>query len=296
MKARQAGLALSEVLVAMALSLLVILAAASLLHASNGDFLHNGANTRIDDNGRFALAIVTQALRQAGYPGEPGESSDQDGAGAAAPAGPLPPLAIEGRDAASVASNANELGAPLPAINGSDAIAIRYAAGALAGAGAGSAMLNCAGFPASPGEWAWSIFYVAEASDGVAELRCKYKGPHGWGSDAVIRGVDSFQVLYGIDTDTPRDNVPNLYLSASAIDARDAALPPAERAMRPTWRRVTSVRIALLLHGERGSRTGTRLSIYELLPGEHLDEARLPPAMQRRARRLFAATVALRNP
>lgn len=294
MTVRQAGLALSEVLVAMALSLLVILAAASLLHASNSDFLHNGANTRIDDNGRFALAIVGQALRQAGYPGEPG---DQGGAEAAAPAGALPPLAIEGRDAASVAGSANGLGAPLPAINGSDAIAIRYAPGALAGVGgAGSAMLNCAGFPASPGEWAWSIFYVAEASDGVAELRCKYKGPHGWGSDAVIRGVDSFQALYGIDTDTPRDNIPNLYLSADAIDARDAALPPAEQAMRPTWRRVTSVRIALLLHGERGSRTGNQLSTYELLPGERLDEARLPPAMQRRARRLFAATVALRNP
>lgn len=290
MNAHQDGLAVSEILVAMALSLLVVLAAASLLHAANGDFLHNGANTRIDDNGRFALAIIGQALRQAGYPGEPGEPD------AASPVGPLSPLPIEGRDAASVASNANGLGLPLPAINGSDALAIRYAPGAIAGAGpAGSAMLNCAGFPANAGEWAWSIFYVAEASDGVAELRCKYKGQHGWGDDAVIRGVDAFQVLYGIDTDTPRDNVPNLYLSASAIDARDAALPAAEQAMRPTWRRVTAVRLALLLHGERGSRLGNQLSSYELLPGERLDEARLPPPMQRRARHLFTVTVALRN-
>lgn len=290
MNARQTGLAVAEVLIAMALSLLVVLAAASLLHASNGDFLHNGANTRIDDNGRFALAIIGQALRQAGYPGEPAE---RDAGGT-----PQPPLAVEGRDAASVASNSNGLGAALPAINSSDAIAIRYAPGAIAGAGAG-AMLNCAGFPATPGEWAWSIFYVAQASDGVAELRCKYKGQHGWGDDAVIRGVDAFQVVYGIDTDTPRDNVPNLYLTASAINARDAALPAPEQAEHPNWRRVTSVRIGLLLHGERGSRIGSRLSSYDLLPGAdasaHLDEANLPPAMQHRARRLFAATVALRN-
>ncbi len=300
MNARQTGMAITELLVAMALSLLVVLAAASLLQASNGDFLHHGANTRIDDSGRFALAVIGQVLRQAGYPGEPGEAIAAE---ASAASGAAPPLAIEGRDAAGVSANANGLGARRPAINGSDALAIRYAPGALGfagdGAAAANAMLNCAGFPANPGEWAWSIFYVAQASDGVAELRCKYKGQHGWGDDAVIRGVDAFQVVYGVDTDVPRDNIPNLYLTASAIDARDAALPAAEQAMRPTWRRVTSVRIGLLLHGERGSRIGGRLISYDLLPGAdpsaRLNEADLPPAMQRRSRGLFSATLALRN-
>lgn len=288
--AHQHGLALSEILIAMALSLLVALAAASLLHASSGDFLHNGANTRIDDNGRFALAIIGQSLRQAGYPGEPG-------AGAAAP---VPPLAIEGRDAASVATNSDGLGDAQTSVNGSDALAIRYLPTAIAGASAGGAMLNCAGFPAEPGEWAWSIFYLARAGDGIAELRCKYKGENGWGSDAVVRGVDAFHVLYGIDTDAPRDNIPNLYLTASGIDALDDLLPAPERVMRPHWRRITSIRIALLLHGERGSRGGSRLSSYELLPGAdpgaRIDEASLPAPMQHRARRRFTATVALRNP
>ena len=181
MRTRQHGLAVAEVLIAMALSLLVALTAASLLHASSGDFLHNGANTRIDDSGRFALAIIGQSLRQAGYRGEPG-----------AAAAATPPLPIEGRDAASVATNVEGLGAALPAINGSDALAIRYAPAAVVGATAGGAMLNCSGFPADPGEWAWSIFYIARASDGIAELRCKYKGENGWGSDAVVRGVDAF--------------------------------------------------------------------------------------------------------
>ncbi|MCE3263964.1 MAG: pilus assembly protein PilW [Pseudoduganella sp.] len=289
MIARQRGLAATEVLVAMLLSTLIALAAATLLHASNGDFLFNGANTRIDDNGRFALAIVGQSLRQAGYRGEPD-------------AGPVAaaPLAVAGRDAASVAAGAEGMGPALPAINGSDVLAVRYAPDAMAGAEGGGAMLNCAGFPGVPGEWAWSIFYVAKASDGVAELRCKYKGQNGWGADAVMRGVDAFHVLYGIDTDTPRDGVPNLYLNASGVDARDAALPLAEQAMQPSWRRVASVRVALLLHGERGSRPGTLLASYELLPGADPDavisEANLPAAMRQRTRRLFTATVALRNP
>ncbi|HEY0587576.1 MAG TPA: PilW family protein [Pseudoduganella sp.] len=290
MRMHQHGLAVAEVLIAMGLSLLVALTAASLLHASSGDFLRNGANTRIDDHGRFALAILGQSLRQAGYRGEPG---------AAAAAPPMPPLAIEGRDAAGVATNAEGLGDALPAINGSDALAIRYAPAAIAGAAAGGAMLNCAGFPADPGEWAWSIFYLARAGDGVAELRCKYKGEIGWGSDAVVRGVDAFHVLYGLDTDSTRDNIPNLYLTASGIDALDATLPAAERAMRPHWRRVTSVRIALLLHGERGSRVRDLPGSYQLLPGAdpdaRIDEASMPEPMRYRARRLFAATVALRN-
>lgn len=289
MSPRQAGLAMVEIMVALTLSLLVVLVASTLLHASNGDFMFNGANTRIDDNGRFALAILGQSLRQAGYPGEPDtEQATQ------------PPLAVEGRDAASVARDAEGMGDPLPAINHSDVLAIRYAPAAIAGAEDGSAMLNCAGFPAAaPGEWAWSIFYVARASDGVAELRCKYKSQHNWGADAVIRGVDAFHVLYAIDTDPVRDGLPNLYLTASAIDARDAALPPAEQAMRPNWRRVTGVRLALLLHGERGSRPGRRLTSYELLPGAdpeaRIDEASLPESMRHRTRRLLTASIALRN-
>lgn len=290
MIARQRGLAAAELLVAMMLSLLVVLAASTLLHASNGDFLHNGANTRIDDNGRFALAIIGQSLRQAGYPGEP---SDAGAFGA------LPPPGVTGRDAASVARHAEGMGGLLPPINGSDVLAIRYAPTALGAADGGSAMLNCAGFPADAGDWAWSIFYVARASDGVAELRCKYQSEHGWGADAVVRGVDAFHVLYGVDTDTPRDHIPNLYLTASDIDARDAALPEAERVQQPNWRRVASVRVALLLHGEPGSRTGSQLSRYELLPNADpqasVDEAGLPAIMRHRTRRLFGATVALRN-
>lgn len=289
MKRLQGGLALTEVLVAMMLSMLVALTAATLLHASNSDFMHNGANTRIDDNGRFALAIIGQSLRQAGFAGEPGAA-----AAAAAPA------AVMGRDAASVAKDAEGMGAPLPAVNASDVLALRYAPAAIGEAEGGSAMLNCAGFPANPGEWAWSIFYVAKAADGVAELRCKYRSENGWGADAVIRGVDAFHVLYGVDTDTPRDGVPNVYLTAGAIDARDALLPASEQAMQPSWRRVASIRIALLLHGERGSRPEGPLASHVLFPGAdpdaRVDEAMLPEPMRRRVRRQFNATVALRNP
>jgi type IV pilus assembly protein PilW len=153
--------------------------------------------------------------------------------------------------------------------------------------------------------------------DGEAELRCKYKGEHSWGSDAIVRGVDSFQVLYGIDTDTPADGIPNRYLNAAAIAALDAdllldgatAAAKAQDLNRKTWwKRVANVKVALLLHGEAHSRMGGVPATYDLHgsayadavgsrdAGVRIDERLLPAAQRQRVRRAFESSIALRNP
>jgi type IV pilus assembly protein PilW len=133
----------------------------------------------------------------------------------------------------------------------------------------------------------------ADAS-GETELRCKYRSASGWGADAIVRGVDSFQVLYGVDTDTPPDGVPNTYLNATAVQAIAG------------WKRVCSIKLALLLHGERNTRSDTVDARYDLFGPAYSDahgedlgvrvvESSLPPSQRLRARRLFSMTVALRN-
>jgi type IV pilus assembly protein PilW len=283
----QCGFGLAEVMVASAVGLLLTLVAAAMLIAANASYLNTGASTRVDDSGRFALAILAQAIRQAGY-----------GGGSGGP--PIDPAPIIGLDAASLSAHGAGIDHPLPSdANGSDVLAIHFTGSA------DGATVNCAGFQES-GEHAWSIFYVAEAGDGEAELRCKYRGASSWASDAIVRGVDSFRLLYGVDTDTPRDGVANQYLSASAIKALDEALEPvgataeeraSNRALSSYWRRVVAVRVSLLLHGEFASRpAGSPLQRYELLEGEPpIDEATLPDALQRRVRRVFTATYAVRN-
>jgi type IV pilus assembly protein PilW len=282
--ARQRGFGLAELMVAAALGLLLTLVAATMLVATNVSYLNTGASTRVDDSGRFALAILGQAIRQAGY--APGA------AGHAAAAGVDEPAPITGLDAASLNARGSATDDPLPSdANGSDVLAIHFKGSP------DGATINCAGFE-EVGDHAWSIFYIAEAGDGEAELRCKYRGVHGWAADAIVRGVDSFQLLYGIDTDTPRDGIPNQYLSASAIAARDDTIEPRDRAQQSYWRRVAAVRVALSLHGEFGSRPpGSPLQRHELFEGQPpLDEATLPVALQRRARRVFTATYAVHNP
>ena len=66
----------------------------------------------------------------------------------------------------------------------------------------------------------WSIFYVAANGDGEAELRCKYRGASGWGADAIVRGVDSFQVLYGVDTDVACRQYSQCCMSTPAASMR----------------------------------------------------------------------------
>jgi len=277
--ARRHGWGVVEFLIAIALGLLLTLLGSGLLLASSGNYRNHSDNVWLSDGGRYALAVMAQAIRQGAY-------SNWDSEAAA----PVPDsLSIEGLDAASISRNSDGISSPLPPVaNGSDVLALRFA-------GADdNASLNCGGF-AVPGDTrGWSIFYVAADAAGEPELRCKYRGAAGWGGDAVVRGVESFQVLYGIDLDTPLDGVPNTYLNATAVAASAA------------WKRVCSVKLALLLRGAANSRADTVAGRFDLFgpayaeahpddAGVRVDEGRLPPAERWRARRVFSLTVALRN-
>lgn len=284
MNARQrsaCGFGLVELMVSLAIGALLALAASAMLVGAHAAYRRHDDGARLDDSGRQALAIMVRAVRQAGY---------------VAAGRPAPTYAaIAGLDAAGVARDRYGIDGPWPAaVNGSDVLAVRFT-GAGGGDGDGS-MTDCAGFAIADGEEGWSIFHVAAGANGEGELRCKYKGKDGWGADAIVRGVDSLQILYGIDTDDPADGVPNRYLNATEVAALDA------------WRRVASVRIALLLHGERGVDPGVAPVLHHLFgsgytavaggsdAGVLVDEKALPAALRQRVRRVVGATVLVRNP
>jgi len=220
------------------------------------------------------------------------------------PAADGAPARLAGLDARTLSRATAGIDDPLPAaVNGSDVLAVRFPGDASA--------VDCAGFPVAAGEEGWSIFYVARNGEGEAELRCKYRGAAHWSADAVVGGVDGFQVLYGVDTDDPPDGVANRYVNAAALDAFDAGLaglPPAEFNRRTHWKRVVGVRVGLLLHGSRTTRTDPGSARFDLLgagyadaagaddPGSSLTESGMTPDLRRRERRLFTFTVALPAP
>ena len=296
----QHGLTLVEMLVALTVGMAVVLAAGRLLGLASAAYAAQMEMAAIDDGGRHALDLIGRAVRQAAW---------RDAAALDTDLG-VAPARLGGLDARSLAKTSSGIDAPLPdAANGSDVLALRFPGAGAAPDGDGS-ILSCAGFAHADGEEGWSIFYVAKNTEGEAELRCKYRGTSSWGADALVSGVDGFQVLYGVDTDTPRDFVANRYLNASAIAALDATLglgaDTDELHRRTHWKRVVSVRIGLLLHGARSTRTDRDALDVDLLgpvyaasiaaasdSGSTLHESALPVALRARERRLFTATLAL---
>ncbi|PKV42838.1 type IV pilus assembly protein PilW [Janthinobacterium sp. 61] len=310
------GISLLELLVALSLGALLMLAASTVLLASSGSYGEQSASARLDDNGRYALDTIARAVRQTAYvnwdsSAAPVAHADYDSA------------SIAGLDARSLGKDSEGISGALPdAVQGSDVLALRYYGAGKEEGGDGS-VLNCAGFAVGAAQTeaqrGWSIFYVAQGADGEGELRCKYRGANGWGADAIIRGVDSFQVLYGLDTDTPPDGVANRYVNASALDSDDAALvlAGADAAARQRdfyrrthWKRVASVRVVLLLHGEAGQVD----KMAELGPaqfdlfgkayaeahgagdtGVRIARAALPAATRSRLRQLVQTSIMLRN-
>ncbi len=199
--------------------------------------------------------------------------------------------------------------------NGSDVLALRFA-GSGAGPGGDGSMLSCAGFGVAGADAGWSIFYVALSADGAPALYCKYQGAGGWGADALIGGVDTFQVLYGVDTDMPPDGVANRYLNATGVDmlddallleGADAAARARDRLRKTHWKRVVSIKVALALHGGQRTRANVEPQMLHLFgpeysagpgnadPGTRLDEARMSEALRTRERKVVGITISLRN-
>ncbi|HYD59227.1 MAG TPA: PilW family protein [Noviherbaspirillum sp.] len=310
---RQHGLTLVELTVSMALGLLVVAAATVVLVSAKAGYIAQSDTAQILDTGRHAIEIVSRIARQASY---------LDWAIAETDAALLEPEdpAIFGLDSKSLKSQSEALSSPMVrSINGSDVLAVRFA-GSGDGSNGDGTVLNCAGFGVGRGDAkdpdgrGWSIFYVAEDATGEPELYCKYPGESGWASQAIARGVESFQVLYALDTDD--DGYPNTLLNASAIDAMDSSPPGARSNVAASgggktsdshWNNVVAVKVAVLVRGAQVVQDGARDKQYDLFGKSYSDAhagrdkgvrvrvADIPKAARHRVRKVFSTTIWLRN-
>lgn len=306
----QRGLTLVELMVSITLGLIVVMAATALLLSSKAGYAAQDDDARMDDTGRYAIESIARAVRQAAYVNwdrlespfvvKPGMSAN-----------------VAGLDGKRLGQDTSGIESPLTdSVNGSDVLAVRFF-GAGSGQGDGT-MSNCAGFSVAAPTIAetadesrgWSIFYVAEGSNGEPQLYCKYYGNKEWAADAIARGVESFQVLYGVDIDG--DGLPNRMLAATEVDVLDAMSIPQgasleERNERTYWKKVVTVTIALLVRGASSTRTGPKAGALDLFgkdysdahanddKGVHFTEENFPEAGRKRPRRIYTATIQLRN-
>ena len=292
---RLRGLTLVELMVSLALGLLVVLAATGLLLSTRTGYLTQDDQAQLLDGARYALEVIGRAVRQAGY-----ENWDTEGAPILRTASMSPN--VLGLDAhrlkAGTAALVGASNAADEVVNGSDVLAVRFFGSGAAPDGDGT-VLDCAGLPvpaptsqdAADDERGWSIFYVAQSTAGEPALYCKYRG---WSAQPIVLGVESFQVLYGVDQDD--DGSPDRYMRAGDL------------ADKSFWDNVVVVRVGLLMRGGHAdTRADAAHQVYDLFgpdysdahaaldPGVHISENDLPAAQRKRLRAVFGATFQLRN-
>lgn len=298
----QRGAGLIELMLACSLSLTVTLMTLALLQRINADFIQHSQSTTLEENGRYAIDLMTRAVRQAGYV-DYGNATPDDLAQMIA----LRAISIRGADDSGLQGSHSGFD-PLPgsAINGSDILAVHFTGSGLVADGS---MINCAGFAVARADaninapdQGWSIFYVAEGVGGEPELRCKYQGSKQWDSQAIVSGVEGFQVLYGLDTDG--DGLSNRYVNASGVSLLDVNDPLVTGSH---WSTVRTIKIALLMRSSRPVNASGWPYGWDLFGphyaqgsgkndrGSSISLVNLPADSRRRFRLVIEATLCLRN-
>jgi type IV pilus assembly protein PilW len=151
-------------------------------------------------------------------------------------------------------------------------------------------------------EQGYSVIYLARGPNGENELRCKYRTLTGWDSEALLQGVESFQVLYGLDRDG--DGLPEHFLRASALSAEiSSGVSGAE-----LWNRVVAVKIALLMRSTQRLQQASVPASWNLFGadytaqhaaedrGTRLSSEDFPGDLRHRLRRSYEQLIFLRNP
>lgn len=101
------------------------------------------------------------------------------------------------------------------------------------------------------------------------------------GQQELVEGIENMRILYGVDTDTPPDGIPNVYLKPDSIAAAD-------------WPKVVSIRVGILAMttSDKAENTDTDTAAYDIDGDGNTD---FTGPGDRNKRRVFLATVALRN-
>jgi type IV pilus assembly protein PilW len=295
------GTVLAEYLIASTLGIAAVLAAIAVMQHTNASYAWLQENAVMEEHANYALDTIARAVKQAGYRDYVIPIAGYD----AIAEGDF----IHGADDRSMKAISSALeDLELNAINGSDVLVIHFSGSANKH---DEGMINCAGFAvrratSALDDLGWSIFYVAKNTLGESELRCKYRGSQQWQSQALIDGVESFQVLYGVDTDG--DGFCNITLNATAIDDHDKSNEVINHVHTAWWSSVVSVHVSLLLRAANKSSQISKLEFIDLFGkdyadhfaqrdrGTHLSLKNFPSESQSRLRRVVRSVIYLNQP
>ena len=328
--ARQQGVTLTELMIALVLGSLVVLAATAMVVTSRGTYRTQDESTRLAESARFGLELSNRLIRLAGYTNFGDDASPpaaySDATFVAWKTG-LDAYSLDGPEIVGANNSTAGTGA---VVNNSDSLTIRYFGTSVvnttttaAGGTPDGNVLDCAGTPVPQPllpsaandaatvysrARAYNVLYVEADVDGEPALKCKRQtydasgNPSGTDTQTLIRGVEDFQVLYGEaipqppplnDLDT---NPPASLVYRTGIGGTNAV---------SKWENVVSVRVAMVLRSGTGARSDPDITgVYHLFgasypasndPGSDLTVSTMSLLERTRVRRIVQTTVFVRN-
>ena len=278
------GMTLVELLVAMAIGLVIALAAMAALTVARRGFTTVDAASQLRDNARYTRDILNRLIVQSGFTNlRYSTLSRKNDAGLSA----NPPPNVFGFNNA-VPDFPSGLGASTSTgvVNASDVLILRYQTEAGVPADSTSSVIDkgiitCRGttpttIASNRDNRVASVLYVTTSpSTGEPALMCNSTDDDSTSilaanAQPLVEGVESFQVLYGVDGVTAgaatastvtsggvtKPNVPKVsdrYLRADQLTVTSGT--PASNAIETNnnWRRVRSVRLGIVLRGAPNS-------------------------------------------
>lgn len=271
-KTKNKGFTLIELLVAMTLGLLIMLVMTQLFAGSKQTYLVQDGLTRVQEDGRLAMYFVSREIRKAGYRTPVWNE----------PASGYHPVTAASTDGAN---------------GGNDTLQIMYednisCVGVLNNAidpetGEARALYKRLTFAVNnSGNLVWTCQYGASPGALATQIS----------QQSIIDGVESFQVLYGVDTDFPPDFSVNSWASAGGIRPENTVclqssyLCEAESLLNTMQNGVPVViKIGLLLASPGNAETEDLQTTFNVL------DVQVTPAADRKLRKQFTSTVTIRN-
>jgi type IV pilus assembly protein PilW len=254
------GFTLIELLIALLIGAIVIAVVGGLFLANTNTFRAVDDTSRLQENGRFALQTIARVTRQAGF-------------------SPVDILQVYSEEKKENAFPINTLAASTTARfvlgtdatgpNNSDSLAVAFRPSAngevvdCTGAQQSLAVVAINVTPATIPPPIINTFFVAPSNPVDATSRFSlFCAQNATGANPIelIRGVESFQVLYAVDLPNPpatpggpvtRDYTPNYYTSADQLTG-------------DLFNNVTALQIALVLRGGERSTLDTSLTGSQL--------------------------------